>query len=237
MIFRDRRQAGRVLGEALARHAGRSDVIVLALPRGGVPVGFEVAHAIGAPLDVFLVRKLGFPGNEEFAMGAIASGGVRVIDEALLRRVGISPAAVERVVQQEERELRRREYAYRGQRPPVELAGRTVILVDDGLATGSSMRAAVKAARLRGARRIVVATPVGPSDTVRELARLADEVVCPSTPEPFLAVGRFYENFDQTEDDEVVELLEKARAAEPTSANPPPGRTRANAHHQGGTHA
>ncbi len=224
-----------MLGEALAHYAGRSGVIVLALPRGGVPVGFEVARAIGAPLDVFLVRKLGFPGNEEFAMGAIASGGVRVLDEALLRRVGISPAAVERVVQQEERELRRREYAYRGKVPPAELAGRTVILVDDGLATGSSMRAAVKAARQRGARRIVVATPVGPADTVRELARLADEVVCPSTPEPFLAVGRFYQNFDQTEDAEVVELLEESRAGEPKPADPPPVRSRGGVH--GGTHA
>lgn len=235
MIFRDRRQAGRVLGEALAHYAGRSGVIVLALPRGGVPVGFEVARAINAPFDVFLVRKLGFPGNEEFAMGAIASGGVRVLDEALLRRVGISPAAVERVVQQEERELRRREYAFRGKLPPVELAGRTVILVDDGLATGASMRAAVKAARERGARRIVVATPVGPAETVRELARLADEVVCPSTPEPFLAVGRFYQNFDQTEDTEVVELLEESRASEPKAADPPPARSRAGVN--GGTHA
>ena len=235
MIFRDRRQAGRVLGEALARYAGRSDVLVLALPRGGVPVGFEVARAIGAPLDVFLVRKLGFPGNEEYAMGAIASGGVRVIDEALLHRVGISSAAVERIVQQEERELRRREYAYRGNLPPVELAGRTIILVDDGLATGSSMRAAVMAARRRGARRIVVATPVGPSDTVRELARLADEVVCPSTPEPFLAVGRFYENFEQTEDTEVVELLAEARSRKAELADPPPARPGADL--RGGTHA
>jgi len=232
MIFRDRRQAGRALGEALARYAGRPDVIVLALPRGGVPVGFEVARSIGAPLDVFLVRKLGFPGNEEFAMGAIASGGVRVIDDALVRRVGTSAAAVERVVEQEERELRRREYAYRERRPAADLAGRTAILVDDGLATGSSMRAAVKAARAGGARRVVVAAPVGPADTVRELARLADETVCLSTPEPFLAVGRFYQDFEQTGDREVVELLEDARDAELAQAS----RARPGAG-LGGTHA
>ncbi len=234
-VYRDRRQAGRVLGKALAQYAGRSDVLVLALPRGGVPVGFEVARSIGAPFDVFLVRKLGFPRNEEYAMGAIASGGIRVIDEALVRHVGISPAAVERVVEQEERELRRREYAYRGGLPPVEIGGRTVIFVDDGLATGSSMRAAVKAARRRGARRIVVATPVGPPDTVRELAQFADEVVCPSTPEPFLAVGRFYRNFDQTEDAEVVDLLREARAREADLADPPAWRPGAGVH--GGTHA
>jgi putative phosphoribosyl transferase len=230
-VFRDRRHAGRELADALARYARVPDVLVLALPRGGVPVGYEVARTIGAPLDVFLVRKLGFPGNQEYAMGAIASGGVRVIDDELLGRVGISPAVVERVIQKEERELRRREYAYRGHLPPLELAGRTAILVDDGLATGSSMRAAVKAARGRGARRIVVATPVGPSDTVCELSRLADEVVCPSRPEPFLAVGRFYENFDQTEDAEVVALLEKARAGEMKP------RVRPGAGVHGGTHA
>ena len=215
--FRDRRHAGRALGSALARYAGRSDVIVLALPRGGVPVGFEVARALRAPLDVFLVRKLGLPGNEEYAVGAIASGGVRVMDEALVRKLGVSPAAIERVVLREERELRRREYAYRGDVPPAPLAGKTAILVDDGLATGSSMRAAVKAVRERGARRIVVAVPLGPPETVRELGRLADEVVCVSMPEPFLAVGRFYENFDQTADAEVLELLGQARAG-PTPA-------------------
>lgn len=212
MLFRDRLDAGRALGGALAHYKGHSDAIVLALPRGGVPVGFEVARALGVPLDVFLVRKLGFPGNEEFAMGAIASGGVRVLNDALLREIGMPPAGIERVIEQEERELRRRERAFRGDLPPVELAGKTAILVDDGLATGSSMRAAVKAVRARGARRIVVAVPVGPADTVRDLSRLADEVVCVSTPEPFLAVGRFYENFDQTTDREVMERLAEARA-------------------------
>ncbi len=211
-LFRDRRDAGRALGRALGPYADRSDVIVLALPRGGVPVGFEVARAIGAPLDVFLVRKLGFPGNEEYAMGAIASGGVRVVNEDLLRATGVSTAAVERIVQQEERELRRRERAYRDDLPAVELAGRTAILVDDGLATGSSMRAAVKAVRQRGARRIVAAVPVAPADAVRELALLADEVVCVATPEPFLAVGRFYESFDQTTDAEVLTLLRQSQA-------------------------
>jgi len=212
MIFRDRRQAGRALARALAGYAEQRDVIVLALPRGGVPVAFEVARGLRAPLDVFLVRKLGLPGNEEYAMGAIASGGVRVLDEALLRRLGIPPAAVERVVQQEERELRRREYAYRGDLPAAPLAGKTVILVDDGVATGFSMRAAVKAVRKRDARRIVVAVPVGPAQTVGDLAQLADEAFCLSSPELFLAVGRFYEDFDQTSDAEVVELLAQARA-------------------------
>jgi len=209
-LFRDRTDAGQALARALAPYAGRPDLIVLALPRGGVPVGFEVARALGAPLDVFVVRKLGFPGNDEYAMGAIASGGVRVIDEQLLRQTGISPAVVERIVRQEERELRRRELAYRDDLPAVELAGRTAILVDDGLATGASMRAAVKAVRERGARRIVVAVPVGPADTVRQLALLADDVICVAMPEPFLAVGRFYERFDQTDDAEVLALLRQA---------------------------
>jgi len=209
-LFRDRTDAGQALARALAPYAGRPDLIVLALPRGGVPVGFEVARALGAPLDVFVVRKLGFPGNDEYAMGAIASGGVRVIDEELLRQTGISPAVVERIVRQEERELRRRELAYRDDLPAVELAGRTAILVDDGLATGASMRAAVKAVRERGARRIVVAVPVGPADTVRQLALLADDVICVAMPEPFLAVGRFYERFDQTDDAEVLALLRQA---------------------------
>ena len=147
MLFQDRRHAGRALGKALARYAGRPDVLVLALPRGGVPVAFEVARALHAPLDVFLVRKLGFPGQEEYAMGAVASGGLRVLDEELLRRFGISAEAVRRVAEREERELRRRERAYRDDRPPLALAGRTIVLVDDGLATGSSMQAAVEAVR------------------------------------------------------------------------------------------
>lgn len=212
MLFDDRRDAGRRLAAKLEHYAGRPHVIVLALPRGGVPVGFEVATAIDVPLDVFLVRKLGFPGHEEYAMGAIASGGIRVLDEALVEAAGVPGSVIARVVEKEERELRRRERLFRGQLLPVEAAGRTAILVDDGLATGSSMRAAVEALRERRAARIVVAVPVGPRETVRELSRVADEVVCLSMPEPFLAVGRFYWNFDQTTDDEVVELLGRARA-------------------------
>ncbi len=212
MLYSDRRDAGRALARALVRFADRPDVLVLALPRGGVPVAFEVATALRSPLDVFLVRKLGMPGHEEYAMGAIASGGVRVVEEALVRRFEIPFAVVERIVEREERELRRRERAYRGDRPPVELAGMTAILVDDGLATGSSMRAAVEAARRRGARRIVVAVPVGPVEAVRDLSRLADEVICLVTPAPFIAVGRFYEDFGQTSDTEVVGLLELAHS-------------------------
>jgi putative phosphoribosyl transferase len=207
MLFRDRREAGRALATRLASYVGRPDVVVLALPRGGVPVGFEVAEALEAPLDVFLVRKLGFPGNEEFAMGAIASGGVRVVNEPLLRRYGIPPAAVSRIVDQEERELRRRERLYRGEREAIDLRGRTVIVVDDGLATGSSMQAAVKAVRSQQPKRVVVAVPVGPTDTIRDLARMADEVACVATPEPFLAVGRFYDDFGQVTDEEVARLL------------------------------
>lgn len=214
MLFLDRLDAGRAVARALSRYTGEPDLIVLALPRGGVPVGFEVARRLDAPLDVFLVRKLGLPGNEEFAMGAIASGGVRVVNEELLHEIGIPPAAVDRIVEREERELRRRERAYRGEFPPLELAGKTAILVDDGLATGSSMRAAVQALRARGVGSIVVAVPVGPRETVRDLSHLADEVVCVATPEPFLAVGRFYERFEQTTDQEVVELLHRARAGQ-----------------------
>lgn len=211
-VFRDRREAGWALGRALARYAGRPDTVVLAIPQGGVPVGFEVALSLDAPLDVFLVRKLGLPRNDEYTIGAIASGGVRMVDEARLREMGIPTAAVERVVQKEERELRRREYVYRGDLPGIDLAGRTAILVDDGLAAGSSMRAAVKAVRELGARKIVVAVPVGSPVAVRDLARLADEAVCVSTPEPCLAAGRFYQSFDQTTDADVVVLLAQARA-------------------------
>ena len=215
MLYADRSHAGQALADALRSYAGRSDVIVLALPRGGVPVASRVAEALEAPLDVFLVRKLGFPGNEEFAMGAIASGGVRVLNETVLDRYAVPEALVEAVVRREERELARRERSYRGDRPPLDPRGKTVIVVDDGLATGFSMRAAVTALRSLGPRRIVVAVPVGPRESVEELRRLADEVVCPSTPEPFLAVGHFYDAFDQTSDREVVDLLSRARRIEP----------------------
>ena len=215
MLYADRPEAGRELAEALGEYAGRHDVIVLALPRGGAPVAFEVAEALGAPLDVFLVRKLGFPGNEEFAMGAIASGGVRVLNEPILDRYGVPEAVVEAVVRSEERELKRRERSYRGDLPPLDVRGKTVIVVDDGLATGLSMRAAVTALRSLGPKRVVVAVPVGPADTVEELRQLADRVVCPATPEPFLAVGRFYDAFDQTTDREVKDILARARRPEP----------------------
>ena len=218
MLYADRAEAGRALASALREYAARPDVVVLALPRGGVPVAYRVAETLEAPLDVFLVRKLGFPGSEEFAMGAIASGGVRVLNDSVIDRYGVPETVVETVARREERELSRREKFYRGDLPPLDLSGKTAIVVDDGLATGFSMRAAVKALRSLGPRRIVVAVPVGPRETVAELRLLADEVVCPATPEPFLAVGRFYESFDQTSDREVVDFLARARRLEPAAA-------------------
>jgi predicted phosphoribosyltransferase/dienelactone hydrolase len=208
--FRDRREAGRALARWLGGYAGRADVLVLALPRGGVPVAWEVARALRAPLDVFLVRKLGMPGQPELAMGAIASGGVRVLDTDLVERFGIPRDRIDAVTREEERELRRRERSYRGDRAPLDLRGRAVLLVDDGLATGSSMRAAIAAVRRLGPKEIVVAVPVAPAATCRDLAGLADDVVCVASPDPFLAVGRFYENFEQTTDEEVRDLLESA---------------------------
>src|SRR5467141_1683956 len=208
--YQDRRHAGRVLAEALREYAGRPDVVVLALPRGGVPVAYEVARRLGAPLDVFVVRKLGLPGHEEFAMGALASGGVIVLDRAVIQGLGISSGAIEAAIAREQAELARREKLYRGDRPPLEVTGKTVILVDDGLATGSTMRAAVAGLRQRGARRIVVAVPIAAPSTCRELSAEADEIVCAATPEPFVAVGRWYANFEQTTDEEVRAFLEAA---------------------------
>jgi predicted phosphoribosyltransferase len=210
MIFLDRREAGRALGVKLASYAGRNDVTVLGLPRGGVPVAFEVALALDAPLDVFLVRKLGAPGQEEFAMGAIASGGVRILNPSVIASLEISAEDIERAVARELEELRRREISYRKGRPPLDLEGRIAILVDDGLATGSSMRAAVAAARKLGPARIVVAVPVAPHSTAREMRQIADDVVVVASPEPFYAVGRFYEEFDQTTDEEVRDLLRRS---------------------------
>jgi putative phosphoribosyl transferase len=201
----------------LRRYAGRPDVLVLALPRGGVPVAFEVAQALGAPLDVFLVRKLGLPGHEEFAIGAIASGGVRVLNEDTLREYGVSREQVEAVVQAEEQELERRERSYRGDRPFPDVAGRTVILIDDGLATGSTMRAAIAALRQERPTRIIVAVPTAPRETCEELRAIVDEMACLVTPEPFYAVGLWYEDFSQTTDEEVRELLERAAS---TVSNP-----------------
>jgi putative phosphoribosyl transferase len=210
--FTDRRDAGRVLASRLASYAGRDDVIVLALPRGGVPVAYEVASALRVPMDVFLVRKLGTPGHRELAMGAIASGGVRVLNEDVVQWYGISEPAIERIVGEEQEELVRRERAYRGDRPAPDLASRIVILIDDGLATGSTMRAAAQAVRAHNPARVVIAVPVGAAQTCGELGTVADEVICARTPEPFSAVGQWYLNFEQTDDDEVRELLQKSTA-------------------------
>jgi len=218
MRFRDRAEAGRLLAELLQGYAGRDDVVVLALPRGGVPVGYEVAKALGAPLDVFAVRKLGVPGREELAMGAIASGGLLVLDRHLINSLGISNSKIQRAVAAELRELERREAAYRGGRGPPELTGKTVILVDDGLATGSTMRAAALAVRERRPGRVVVAVPVAAAQTCDEFRDDVDEIVCAVTPRPFHAVGVWYEDFSQTSDEEVRELL--AQAAERPQTTP-----------------
>jgi predicted phosphoribosyltransferase len=212
--FRDRRDAGRVLAQQLAAYANRPDVIVLALPRGGVPVAYEVAKALHAPLDVFLVRKLGVPGHEEYAMGAIASGGVRVLNEEVVEGLGIPQFRIEAAAAREEQELARRESAYRGDRPPPDVKGRTVILVDDGLATGASMQAAIMALRRLQPARIVVAVPTAAPDTCEQMRAAADEVICATTPEPFRAVGLWYEDFSQTSDEEVSALLAQARKAD-----------------------
>jgi predicted phosphoribosyltransferase len=209
--FRDRRHAGRVLAQALAPHAHRPDVTVLALPRGGVPVAYEVAHALHAPLDVFIVRKLGVPGQEELAMGAIAMGGVRVLNDDVIRSLGIGEATVEAVTRSELLELERHAREYRGDRPLPELHGRTAILVDDGLATGATMLAAVKALRLQQPSRIVVAVPTAAAETCAQMRSEADEVVCATTPRPFRGVGQWYLDFSQTSDDEVRELMARSR--------------------------
>jgi predicted phosphoribosyltransferase len=207
--YSDRRQAGIELADELrGRFTDRSDVVVLALPRGGVPVAYEVARALRAPLDIFLVRKLGLPGHPELAMGAIASGGVRVLNQDVVSWYGVTESAIEEVARIEQAELERREQAYRETRAPVPLQGRVVILVDDGLATGSTMRAAVRAVGAYWPSRIVVAVPVGAVTTCREFAKVADEIVCPRTPEYFTAVGEWYRDFSQTTDDEVRAFLQ-----------------------------
>src|SRR5438094_5926400 len=208
--FPNRAEAGRLLAEKLENYAGRSDVVVLGLPRGGVPVAYEVAQRLGAPLDVFVVRKLGVPGFEELAAGAIASGGVRVLNEDVVRALPNADQLIESVTEKETVELERREQTYRDGRPAPELRDRVVILVDDGLATGATMRAAVAALRQRAVAKIVVAVPVGPPDTCREIEQEADETICLSTPPFFQAVGQYYEDFSQTSDEEVRELLSRA---------------------------
>lgn len=209
--FRNRLDAGELLANRLAAYAGRPEVIVLALPRGGVPVGYAVAKAMRAPLDVMVVRKLGVPGHAEFAMGAIASGGEYVLNRELVQSLGVPGQLVEATARQELAELERRERLYRAGRPPLQLRGCTVILVDDGLATGASMRVAVKAVRKTQPARVIVAVPVGSPDTCSEMGKEADEVICDFTPEPFNAVGLWYEDFSQTSDEEVQRLLEEAR--------------------------
>lgn len=213
--FRDRVDAGRTLAHLLSAWAGRTDVIVLGLPRGGVPVAFEIARELQAPLDVFLVRKLGVPGHEELAMGAIATGGVRVLNPDVVGPLGIPDHAIERVTQQQQEELRRREVAYRGTRPVPDVRGKTVILVDDGLATGSTMRAAISALRQQGPERIIGASPVGAPSVCAELDRLVDRMICATMPEPFHAVGLWYDDFSETSDDEVRELLARAESFAP----------------------
>jgi predicted phosphoribosyltransferase len=205
--FADRSEAGRILAGHLDRYAGRTDVVVLALPRGGVPVAFEVARALAAPLDVFVVRKLGLPGHPEFAIGAIATGGVRVLNDDAIQALGVSLAVIDAVTRTEAAELRRREEAYRGSLGATAITGQTAILVDDGLATGSTMQAAAVAVRRMQASRIVVAVPVGAAEACERLRAVVDEVVCPFTPVPFTAVGRWYGDFSETTDADVRHLL------------------------------
>jgi putative phosphoribosyl transferase len=213
MLFRDRFEAGRVLASKLSEFSGKNDVVVLALPRGGVPVGYEVAQALHAPLDVFVVRKLGTPGQEELAMGALASGGTTVLNREVIQALGISQSTIDAVAARENPELERREREYRDGRRALQVEGRTVILVDDGLATGSSMRVAIKALRKESAAQVVVAVPVASPSACLEFEAEVDKIVCAATPEPFWAVGQWYRNFSQTTDEEVRELLARAAAA------------------------
>jgi putative phosphoribosyl transferase len=214
--FRDRTDAGQLLAAALSSHAGRPNHLVLALPRGGVPIGYEVARALRAPLDVILVRKLGVPGHEELAMGAIASGGIRIVSHDVVSSLGIPERVIAAAAASEEHELARRERAYRDELPSLAIPGRTVLLVDDGLATGSTMRAAAAAVRSQGPERVIVAVPVAPAETCASLRAEVDEVVCLFSPAPFVSVGASYENFSQITDEEVRRLLERAASARAT---------------------
>jgi putative phosphoribosyl transferase len=222
--YRDRREAGRYLAQKLADYADRSDVLVLALPRGGVPVAYEVARVLGAPLDVFLVRKLGVPGHEELAMGAIASGGLVLLNQEIVRALGIGSSLINEVISTQRTELERRDRQYRGDRPPPDVHGKTAILIDDGLATGASMRAAVAALRQQHPARIVVAVPIAAPSTCAEFRDEVDEIVCARTPEPFRAVGLWYEDFTQTTDDEVGDLLLWAREGRDTASPAAPSQ-------------
>lgn len=213
MVFADRVDAGHRLAGKLGAYAKRKDVIVLGIPRGGVPVAFEIAKSLDAPLDVFLSRKLGVPGQEELAFGAVATGGVRVLDREIIDAVGLREKEIEQITEKVKKELERRERVYRGARLPLNLAGRTVLLIDDGIATGSSMRAAIRALRELKPASIVVAVPVAPLSTCNRLRMEVDELVCVHTPELFYAIGQFYEDFSQVTDEEVRDLLQ--RAAQP----------------------
>ncbi|OLE50802.1 MAG: phosphoribosyl transferase [Acidobacteria bacterium 13_1_20CM_3_53_8] len=219
MIYRDRIEAGKRLAEKLTEYANRADVLVLALPRGGVPVAFEVARALHAPLDIFLVRKLGVPGHPELAMGAIATGGVRVLNDDVVNYLDVPGEVIDAVAASEQRELERRERLYRGTRPAPDVKGKTVILVDDGLATGSTMRAAAAALRQQKPTRIVVAVPVSAVQTCDEYRMGVDEIICAVTPEPFHAVGLWYKDFSQTTDEEVRHLLELSTSGQANAAS------------------
>jgi len=210
MRFKDRSEAGRLLAGALNHYRDRPDALVLALPRGGVPVGYEIARILNLPLDVFIVRKLGVPGEEELAMGAIASGGVRALNQSVIEQLDIPESVIDAVANREVHEVERRERLYRGDKPPIDVSNRIVILVDDGLATGSTMKAAVAALRRQHPAKIIVAVPTAPPDACDELRPNADEVICAVTPEPFFSVGLWYEHFEQTSDAEVSELLRRA---------------------------
>jgi putative phosphoribosyl transferase len=211
MLIRDRVEAGQILAAKLKHYANRPDVIILALPRGGVPVAYEVAKTFDLPLDIFLVRKLGVPGQEELAMGAIASGGVRVLNPDIIEALQIPKSIIDSVAAKEQIELERREKFYRQDAPAIDVTNKTVILIDDGLATGATMRAAAKALKQQKVNGIIIAVPVAAESTCRELSHLVDEMICALTPEPFYGVGYWYDDFSQTSDNEVIELLRKAR--------------------------
>jgi predicted phosphoribosyltransferase len=223
--FRDRTEAGKLLAEQLTAYANRHEYVVLALPRGGVPVAFEIARALHAPLDVMLVRKLGVPGQEELAMGAIATGGVRILNNDVVRFLNIPGAVIDKITTREQQELERRERLYRGDRPVYEVHGRIVILVDDGIATGATMHAAVAALKQRQPARIIIAVPTAAPSTCDEFAAEVDELVCVIRPEPFVAVGYWYRQFSQISDEEVRLLLEQANQGLPITQQKPKGET------------